>query len=147
MDGRKNNGGARRNAGRKSGIGITNDIKKHCEIFINELLKDDAIRVKATKQLSLTLGNTDLEDYLYIIENNGSYKIGYSSDWSKRIKAYKSHLGNVNVVYVTKQINCFNLENYLHAIFKEQRLDGEWFNLDQEDILEAIKYCSIRLIK
>jgi hypothetical protein len=34
MDNRKNNGGARKGAGRKKGIGIASDIKKHCSEFI-----------------------------------------------------------------------------------------------------------------
>jgi len=144
-DKRRFNGG-NRNAGRKKGVGIANDIKKHCENFINELLSDEAIRLKATKQLSLSLDEGAIDDYLYIIENNGIYKIGCSSDWKKRFNNYKTHLGFVNLVYLTKQPDCFNLENYLHSIFKDKRLTGEWFELDQEDLMEAVQYCSSKII-
>jgi hypothetical protein len=144
-DNRKNNGGARRGAGRKKGsTSLTVKIQQHCYDFMKEVLMDEAIRLKAVKQLSLTL-DTEQEDYLYIIENNGMYKIGYSSNWDKRLKAYKTHMGSVNLVYVTKQIDCFDLENYLHGLFIDKRVNGEWFELDEDDLFEAIKYCSNKL--
>ena len=67
MDKRKNNGGARKGAGRKKGIGLTSEILgKHCYNFMVELLKDDAIKTKAIKQLSLFNNEVKDEDYLYI---------------------------------------------------------------------------------
>lgn len=144
MDKRKNNGGARLNAGRKKGIGISFEIQKYCYDMIESMLKNDAIRLKATKQLSLLQSDLQ-EDYLYIIENNGLYKIGYSSNWDKRFKNYQTHLGQVNIVYVTKQPNCFELERHLHNLFSDKRLNGEWFDLDETDLLEAIKFCSSSL--
>ena len=134
-------GGARVGAGRKKGIGIASDIQKHCFNFITEILKDDAIKLKATKQLS-EIDSIKNQDYLYIIKNNGLYKIGYSSNWKKRYKNYKTHLGSVNLVYLTKQDNCFDLENYLHSLFLSKRKSGEWFNLNDDELFEAISYCS-----
>ena len=37
-------GGARKGAGRKAGVGLSFDIKTHCELFIIELLKNEAIK-------------------------------------------------------------------------------------------------------
>jgi len=139
-DGRRNNGG-NKNAGRKKGIGISYDIQKHCNNFIVELLKDEAIKAKAIRQMSLMF-EEDKEDYLYIIKNGLYYKIGASSNWSKRYKNYKTHLGVVNLVYVSKQKDSFILESYLHNLFKDKRLNGEWFNLSNEDVLNCISYCS-----
>ena len=130
-----------KNAGRKKGIGIAADIQKYCFDFINEILKDDAIKLKATKQLA-EIDSIKKQDYLYIIENNGLYKIGYSSNWKKRYQNYKTHLGSVNLIYLTKQDNCFDLENYLHSLFLSKRKSGEWFNLNDDELFEAISYCS-----
>lgn len=141
-----NYGGARKGAGRKKGIGITNDIKKLCQGFIEEMLKNDAIKLKMTKQLSLMYEDEKKEDYLYIIKNNEYYKIGYSSNFSKRIKSYKTHLGGVELVYLTKQYNCFELENEIHDMFTHKRLTGEWFELDEEELIEIISYCSSKII-
>ena len=144
MDKRRFNGG-HKNAGRKKGVGITFEIQKHCFNFMQELLKDDAIRLKATKELA-EIEQVIKQDYLYIIENNGMCKIGYTSDWKKRLQNYRTHLGLVNVIYVTKQIDSFNLETELHILFKDKRNTGEWFSLDQNDLLKAINFCSSKII-
>mgnify|MGYP003660112683 CR=1 FL=1 len=144
MDKRKFNGG-HKNAGRKKGVGITFEIQKHCFNFMQELLKDDAIRLKATKELA-EIEEVVKQDYLYIIENNGLYKIGYTSDWKKRLQQYKTHLGLVNVIYLTKQIDCFYLESELHILFKDKRDIGEWFSLNRNDLFDAIKFCSSKII-
>ena len=144
MDKRQFNGG-HKNAGRKKGVGITFEIQKHCFNFMQELLKDDAIRLKATKELA-EIEEVLKQDYLYIIENNGLYKIGYTSDWKKRLQQYKTHLGLVNVIYLTKQIDCFYLESELHILFKDKRDIGEWFSLNRNDLFDAIKFCSSKII-
>jgi hypothetical protein len=144
MDKRKFNGG-HKNAGRKKGVGITFEIQKHCFNFMQELLKDDAIRLKATKELA-EIEEVIKQDYLYIIENNGLYKIGYTSDWKKRLQQYKTHLGLVNVIYLTKQIDCFYLESELHILFKDKRDIGEWFSLNNNELFYAIKFCSSKII-
>ena len=141
----KKRGGARRGAGRKKGIGLSYDIQKHCSNFIDELLKNDAIRLKATKQLALKY-DTDNDDYFYIIKNNGLYKLGFSSNWVKRYKMYKVHLGNVDLVYLTKQTSSFDLEDDAHKMFKELRVSGEWFKLTDADLLKIIKYCSEKIL-
>ena len=137
-----NHGGARKGSGRKKGIGLTSEIQKHCYNFMVELLKDDAIKNKAIKQLSLFNNEVKDEDYLYMIKNENLYKIGYSSNWKKRHKAYKTHLGFVDVIYLTKTNNSFLLENKLHEMFKDKRVTGEWFTLSNEDIIKCVSYCS-----
>lgn len=147
MDKRKNHGGARKGAGRKKGGKnlLSNLIQKECQNIIEKLLKNEVIKYKEVKQLSLELDlNKKNEDYLYIIENNGIYKIGYSSNWKKRKKSYETHLGSLNLIYLTKQFNCFELENKLHEMFhlKKIKKNTEWFKLNNKDILRAIKLCS-----
>ena len=131
-----NHGGARKNAGRKKGIGITYDIQRYCEIFINQILKDEAIRNKAIKQLELNL-ESNMES-VYVIESNGNYKIGFSSNFKKRIKSYKTHLPDFNVVINVECDNAFNIESFLHDEFSECRLKGEWFYLDQTDLVKCL---------
>jgi|TARA_R110000744_G_scaffold373006_1_gene484957 hypothetical protein len=145
IDKRKFNGG-NRNAGRKKGVGIAFDIKKNCEAFIIELLKDDAIKNKAIKDVEDSLFKDKKEDFLYIIENQGLYKIGYTSNFVNRYKNYKSHLGIVNLVYLHKGFDTYLLEDKLHLVFKEKRKTGEWFDLSKKEILHCVKTCSETLI-
>ena len=137
-------GGARKGAGRKKGIGITFEIQNHCYKFITELLRDDAIKLKATKQLALTF-EEEKEDYLYIIRSNEKYKIGYSSNWKKRSKSYKTHLPEYKLIYLLKSVNSFDLENDLHLMFENKRVQGEWFSLCESDIIRAISHCSNKI--
>ena len=137
-------GGARKGAGRKRGIGMANDIKKHCQAFIEEILKDEAIRAKATKQLSLSLEQNE-DDYLYIIKVDDSYKIGYSSNWAKRLKNYRTHSPTFDITYLIKHEEAFELETELHNMFRDKRISGEWFDLNEKDIVKAVSYCSKRI--
>lgn len=139
-------GGARAGAGRKKGIGITYDIQKHCHNFILEILKDEAIKQKALKQLSLSLFDDNKKEYLYIIKNNGIYKIGYSSNFKRRYKNYLTHLGVFELVYLIQEKNAFELESNLHKMFENKKVRGEWFKLDDCDLINAISYCSKKLI-
>ena len=142
IDGRKNNGG-HRNAGRKKGVGFTFEIQKHCYDFMESLLKDDAIRLKATKQLALSFEDEkNNNDVLYIIKIEGKYKIGFSSDWNKRKTSYKTHSPTYEVIYLLKSEKSFDLECKLHLMFNTKNIQGEWFDLDNEDLLKAVLYCS-----
>jgi hypothetical protein len=139
----KKHGGARKGGGRKKGVGITFDIQKHCYDFMENLLKDDAIKLKATKQLALSFDDEKSNnDVLYIIKTDDKYKIGFSTNWEKREKSYKTHSPNHKVIYLLKTHKAFDLEGKLHLMFNTKNIQGEWFELDNEDLLKAVLYCS-----
>tara|TARA_R110002049_G_scaffold151795_1_gene315553 strand:+ start:395 stop:859 length:465 start_codon:yes stop_codon:yes gene_type:complete len=142
---KKGRGGARIGAGRKKGVGLTYDIQKHCQKFIEEILKDDAIKLIATKQLSEKLSQEDIdENYLYLIYMSGKYKIGFSSNWKKRMKSYKTHSPEFETVYICKSKIAFLLESELHEMFSDKRINGEWFELNNNDVLNAVLHCNRR---
>ena len=111
--------------------------------MIRDMLMDDAIRLKATRQLSLAL-DAESETYLYIVKNSGLFKIGYSKNWNKREKSYKTHLPSYELVYLLKSFNSFELEGELHILFDKNRVKGEWFNLTDAEVLKAISICSLK---
>ena len=139
MDKRKFNGG-NRNAGRKKGVGVANDIKRHCETFINEILTNEAIRLKALKQVSDNL--EEKNNYFYIIKNESKYKLGFTSDIKKRYKNYKSHLGDVNLIYVYEGSDSNMVEDFFHEKFKSSRVVGEYFKLTDLEVMSIVSYCS-----
>lgn len=143
-DGRKNNGGARKGAGRKKGIGITRTIQKHCETLIREILQDDAVRLKATEQLSLAIGD-NTQNCLYLIRSEGKYKIGFSSNIKRRLKAYDTHLSKLNLVFCHYCSDAFELEQELHIMFDKKREKGEWFALADSDVVRLVEYCTNRI--
>ena len=136
-------GGARPNAGRKRGIGLTYDIRKYCEKFISELLNDDAIKLIATQQLANVIikeKGIKYEDCVYLIESGGLIKIGYSSNFEKRFKSYKTHNLNLNILGVFQTEKAFQIESKLHKKYKEFKVNGEWFDLPLDVLCELLNY-------
>ena len=147
MEEKKQRGGARVGSGRKKGIATTISIKKYCEDFMIELLKNETIKKRAIKETEKYLfDESKKEDFLHIIKNEGLYKIGFTANIKRRLKDYKSHNGNVNLVYVIKSDNCFELESIIHQEYSKQRITGEWFDLSDNDLFNIISKCSYKLI-
>ena len=138
-------GGARKGAGRKSGIGVTNDIQRFCFKFICELLENERIRAKAISQLRLYESPKD--DCIYLIKNNDKYKIGYSGNFNKRYKVYKSHLGEFDVVLFYTTAKAFEIESEFHEKFKDKAITVEWYKFTDLELIEVIKYITEKVYK
>ncbi len=139
---KSNYGGARPWAGRKRGVGISFDIAKHCERMLIEMLKDDAIKQKAIKQVQSKLELTNERGYLYVIKSSGLVKIGFSSNWSKREKSYKTHTPNFKLIYLVQSELSFQLETEIHEMYKDNHVKGEWFDLSDGQVVDVITYCT-----
>ena len=135
---KSNWGGARQGSGRKKGIGITYDIQRHCQNLIEEMLKDEAIKKKALNQLISK--NKKVNQFIYIIKDNDYYKIGYTTNYKKRIKAYKTHNANINTVCLVETEKAFELEAYLHDMYKDKNIRGEWFDLTEKDVITSMQF-------
>tara|TARA_R110000803_G_scaffold199460_1_gene263536 strand:- start:248 stop:709 length:462 start_codon:yes stop_codon:yes gene_type:complete len=143
-DKRKNNGG-HPNAGRKKGIGISFDIKKHCDNFMEEMLKDEAIKNLALKQVQETINKNTNTNYgfVYIINSTENlFKIGWTSDLKKRIKNYNTHNVNSNLVFYIESQNAFELEGMAHKFLIPFNESGEWFRFNEQNLIKAISYIS-----
>ena len=70
--------------------------------------------------------------YIAIHKENGTYKIGASRDIWKREVALRGKKQNVRMLYYFK--GGFAKEAELHRYFATKRIDGEWFNLDEDDL-------------
>jgi hypothetical protein len=84
-----------------------------------------------TKQ-KISVKQPILERKTYIIKdcNNGLYKIGFSNNPIKREKTLQSQNPNIKIVKVFEK----NIEKELHLNYKEFRVRGEWFNLNNTQI-------------
>jgi hypothetical protein len=69
-------------------------------------------------------------------EERRLYKIGYTRrDVSKRIKELKT--GNGSEMYIIDSFKSkwgTKIESQLHEIFKNKKVSGEWFDLNEEDV-------------
>lgn len=76
--------------------------------------------------------------YIYVIEDtkNNSCKIGVSKNNVKnRLSSMQtSNPNKLKILYKKKIKHYIKLEEMMHMEFKEKRLSGEWFKLNNDDI-------------
>lgn len=73
--------------------------------------------------------------HVYMLKHDNAYKIGHSTDASRRYKEIR-----VQMPYVTEEVHVIEtddavgIEAYWHNRFKDKRLEGEWFQLSAADV-------------
>lgn len=80
--------------------------------------------------------------YIYVLKADGSdfYKIGKSKEYTDRIKKLRIQLPfKVGIYCVFKTTSTDEVERLIHDQWKENRVNGEWFKID-EDQIEQLKY-------
>lgn len=145
MENKKTHGGRRKGAGRKKGVGISFDIKKHCDNFMEEMLKDEAIKNLALKQVedSLSKNTNTNKGFVYIVSGyNNLYKIGYTSDLKKRMKNYNHYNIESDLIFCIESEFAFELEGIVHKFLLPFNERGEWFRLNDQNLIKAISYIS-----
>ena len=79
--------------------------------------------------------------YVYLLRCKEYYKIGVTdNDVPKRIQSMKT--GNpflIQIIFMVKVKEPFELEKAIHTCFKSSRMSGEWFSLDDDDLSVIIK--------
>lgn len=81
--------------------------------------------------------------YIIKIESDNKYKIGYTKKkLSERIKNLQTGSpDNIIAISEFKTKYPTKLEKYLHRYYSDQRLEGEWFCLEESDIVKIKKQC------
>jgi hypothetical protein len=76
--------------------------------------------------------------YIYLAHDTATnaYKIGYSQDPVKRVKGLNVSTPNLSIelIHHFPADEMAHAEAKLHKAFSEQRIGGEWFTLDQNQI-------------
>jgi hypothetical protein len=75
--------------------------------------------------------------YVYLIRSDsGHYKIGRTKNPDNRIETFKLQLPiEVEYEHLVKSDDMVTLERDLHARFEAKRINGEWFDLEPEDVI------------
>jgi hypothetical protein len=83
--------------------------------------------------------------YVYLLCDPAQdlYKIGKTKNLaSKRMKQLQTGNGTeLHVVNTFETEFPFRLEQWLHSIFSSKRAEGEWFALENDDIVNFTKHC------
>lgn len=83
--------------------------------------------------------------YLISAEINGEkcYKIGYTKrNVEDRIREFKT--GNASEFEIVDSFQSewgTRIETLLHRYYKSKKVNGEWFNLNEQDVSEFKDYC------
>lgn len=84
--------------------------------------------------------------YVYLIEdnNNQTYKIGVTKNlvYNRLKKLQTGNSNKLNIISYFYSEYPFRLEKMLHNYFKEKRTNGEWFNLNNVDIICFSDLCN-----
>jgi hypothetical protein len=84
--------------------------------------------------------------YLYIIQlgETNVYKIGISVNPNRRLKELKSKSPvPLRIIYQNFGHDYESIEKYFHWVFRKKRVRGEWFELNQDDIIRIFTSCPI----
>jgi hypothetical protein len=77
--------------------------------------------------------------HVYIVKSGGSYKIGYSTNYQKRLETIQTSCSDPCVLILTIPTpDGPYTEKQLHDKYADKRQSGEWFKLSHEDIVDII---------
>lgn len=78
-----------------------------------------------------------IKGHVYLLSGGGYFKIGKTKDLSIRSQQISLQLPfEVTLVHAISTNDIDEAEKYWHAKFKSKRLNGEWFSLVNEDVVE-----------
>lgn len=122
--------------------GFYNDVDDDAVCEYNEsILSDYHNRNVVTEtQLNRKLEQSKRNGYVYLINAGEFYKIGISRNVDRRITQLSTIPPfDVTLVCIIETDDMLGLENKLHTMFSEKRVNGEWFTLSDEDVNYIIK--------
>jgi len=119
------------------------------DLFIEWILKGDRKSYVKLKEWFINyikeetdniIPKKDNRHYIYIIKVNKYYKIGRTSNIKGRIGVHKtSNPYKVKTIFKGQVKNAIVMEARLHRMFKDKNVNREWFELNENDIKEALK--------
>lgn len=88
-----------------------------------------------------------MKGFIYIIENNGVYKVGYSKNPQRRLKTLQTGCSNkLKLVYQLEieTAKTYIIEKIIHKSLSRYKVLGEWYKTDLDEIISSINFAKIR---
>lgn len=104
-------------------------------------LRDSELPVTYYNSAQEETSTTVEPGYVYVIySSTGHYKIGYSINPDERLKSFIRGFGvkipvELRIEHRIQTNNMRLLENALHQRFANKHINGEWFQLDENDLM------------
>lgn len=81
---------------------------------------------------------------IYLLKSNDKLKIGYTKNFNRRLKQYRTH--NIDIEVVATKEGTTTDEQFLHNILKPYKVDLEWFYYDPYIIDTFNKHKEIQIL-
>jgi hypothetical protein len=73
--------------------------------------------------------------HVYLLKHDNAYKIGKSTDASRRYKEIRTQMPHeTEEIHAIETDDISGIESYWHHRFRDKRLKGEWFRLSADDV-------------
>jgi len=83
--------------------------------------------------------------YVYFIESEFGWKIGKTKSLKERKKIFEVRLPfNFAIKYYIKTFEMTTLENHFHYYFRDKNINGEWFLITEQNIIDASSKYSLK---
>lgn len=114
---------------------------KYRMLFIEQFEEMDSyLKLQLSKQL---IYQKESDQAVYVIKNEqtGLIKIGVAKDPESRMNTLSNQSGcDLQMVFCTPKCkNAYEIEQNIHKLFLKNRERGEWFNIDESEVVEEIK--------
>lgn len=90
------------------------------------------IEKEELEECRVKINKKEMEKETYVIYDNEKdrYKIGRTNNIKTRMKTFKNTIKNPELIFHSNQ----DIEKYLHSVFKELNIFGEWFKLSKTEL-------------
>jgi hypothetical protein len=123
-------------------VKLSNGTSSHNIDHIATLLREGNTVVGKGRIATTTNTRVDVSS-VYLLHSNGHYKIGVTLDTSINRRIKQLQIGNpyiINLLGKTGTIpNAYTLEKQLHKKFKDNKVRGEWFTLNDSELEYVLK--------
>lgn len=115
------------------------EIKEIEQLYLSEAYAKTEPLVKKDKKI--------IKGYVYFLKYNKYYKIGKSIDVEKRKEQIGLQMPEKSIIVHTVETNDYErCERFFHKRFKRKKENGEWFTLNEQDLV-TIKKIKIKNFK
>jgi len=121
---------------KKEGLKIIDDLPKKDKEQLLKHIKSDYEQMKKKALSNDKEGKKwKKSGYVYLLKSGGLYKIGRAENFKQRLGFYKTENPfNVEVIAQFYVEDSIKTERLLLDTFKNKKVKGEWFNLNDKDI-------------
>lgn len=117
--------------------------------YIGETICDKITNLFNSITTNTQTQNTQSSISTYIVmDDDNKYKIGKTCCFDKRVIELKNNIGSkTNNTIIPVCLIDGNFESLLHNKFKTKRIKGEWFDLTDDEIIDALELTNTSKIK